>query len=173
MHTDTRSDATRTDTDLLLIEHARWADLEVLTGAAPLTEAQLDRTFEMGVGTLRHTLTHSIGAASHWLDVYHDRKPSPWLGDQGPFSIHQLREITNTTYDSWADAIQRLDRTTILVHLRDGKRETMGRAEILAHVFTHAAHHRAQAINMLRQLAVNPLPTGGLARWVSLNHPPT
>jgi uncharacterized damage-inducible protein DinB len=41
----------------------------------------------------------------------------------------------------------------------------MTRGAVLAHVTTHGTHHRAQCLNMLRRLGVNPLPPSSVAEW--------
>lgn len=170
----TLADATdlRNDPALLLVEHARWGDGELLDAAAALTDEQLDRPFEMSLGSFRAIVTHTIGAGRSWVDVYRASETRPWLGDEGPFSVTQLRELMTLTYDEWASAVKELDRGKIVERERDGNVLAMSRPEILTHVFTHAAHHRAHCINILRQLGVEPLPTGGLMKWVVDRFPP-
>jgi uncharacterized damage-inducible protein DinB len=164
--TSPEADAQRHDHAIVLVEHARWADAELFDAAAALSDEQLDRSFEMGLGTLRETLTHIVGAARGWIDIYRGSDTRPWLGDQGPFGIDALSALMHETYNEWVDALATLDRSTLVERERDGARWTISRAEMITHVFTHAAHHRAQCINMLRRLGVDPLPTGGLAKWV-------
>jgi uncharacterized damage-inducible protein DinB len=36
---------------------------------------------------------------------------------------------------------------------------------VLTHVTTHGMHHRAQCLNMLRQLGVTPLPPSSVTEW--------
>ncbi len=156
----------RTDPALVLIEHARWGDGELLDAAAGLTDEQLDRPFEMSLGSFRAIVTHTIGAGRSWVDVYRESGTRPWLGHEGPFSVPRLRELMIETYDEWAAAVAEFDRGKIVERERDGKVLAMSRAEVLTHVFTHAAHHRAHCINILRHLGVAPLPTGGLMQWV-------
>ena len=38
----------------------------------------------------------------------------------------------------------------------------------LTHITTHGTHHRAQCLNMLRQLGVTPLPPSSVAEWTWL-----
>ena len=40
------------------------------------------------------------------------------------------------------------------------------RGAVLMQVTTHGMHHRAQCINMLRQLGVKPLPNSSVADWM-------
>jgi uncharacterized damage-inducible protein DinB len=49
-----------------------------------------------------------------------------------------------------------------------GKTLTMTRAATFAHLATHNAHHRAQCLNMLKQLGVRPLPPSSVAEWTWL-----
>ena len=51
---------------------------------------------------------------------------------------------------------------------RDGRTIRLTRGAVLAHVATHGAHHRAQCLNMLRQLGVSPLPPTSVAEWTWL-----
>jgi uncharacterized damage-inducible protein DinB len=48
---------------------------------------------------------------------------------------------------------------------RAGQTLSLPRAVVLAHVATHGMHHRAQALNMLRQLGVTPLPRSSVIEW--------
>ena len=42
------------------------------------------------------------------------------------------------------------------------------RAAVLTHVATHGMHHRAQCLNMLRRLDVQPLPPSSVSEWTWL-----
>jgi uncharacterized damage-inducible protein DinB len=48
---------------------------------------------------------------------------------------------------------------------RDGKVFQFTRGAVLAHVATHGMHHRAQCLNMLKQLGVKPLPPSSVTEW--------
>ena len=53
--------------------------------------------------------------------------------------------------------------TEVLSGARGGRAYSFTRGAILTHVMTHGMHHRAQCLNMLRQLAVEPLPSSSVA----------
>ena len=36
---------------------------------------------------------------------------------------------------------------------------------MITHIATHGMHHRAQCLNMLKHLGVNPLPKSSVAEW--------
>jgi uncharacterized damage-inducible protein DinB len=49
--------------------------------------------------------------------------------------------------------------------VRDGRTIELTRGAVLAQVVTHGMHHRAQCLNMLRQLGVTPLPASSVVEW--------
>ncbi len=49
---------------------------------------------------------------------------------------------------------------------RGGKSYRLARGAVLTHITTHGMHHRAQMLNMLRQLGVAPLPKSDVISWV-------
>ena len=51
------------------------------------------------------------------------------------------------------------------VNPANGESFRFRRATALAYVTTHGMHHRAQALNMLRQLGVTPLPEIDVIDW--------
>lgn len=57
---------------------------------------------------------------------------------------------------------------TVSRQTKTGKLLTMTRGGMLAHVAIHGAHHRAQCLNMLRQLGVTPLSATSVAEWTWL-----
>ena len=67
-----------------------------------------------------------------------------------------------------AEARRRPLGDTVTRRLRDGRTVQMTRAAVLAHVATHGTHHRAQCLNMLRHLGVQPLPPSSVTEWTWL-----
>ncbi len=63
----------------------------------------------------------------------------------------------------FTDTMNRECEDKVLVFTRGG---------ICAHVMTHSMHHRAQCLNMLRQLGVGDLPESSVFQWM-LAFPPT
>ena len=49
---------------------------------------------------------------------------------------------------------------------RGGKSYTFTRGGVLTHVTTHGVHHRAQCLNMFRQLGVSPVPASSVLEWM-------
>lgn len=143
-----------------LFAYGRWANECVFQAAAPLSDVQLDRPFEMGEGSLRATLRHIYGAERNW----HERVQAPgWETFPEAAGLHAVAEIhaaagqLATARFAWlaglADA--HLDRRHTY-HFATGGTYTSRLRDILLHVCTHGIHHRAQALNMLRHVGATP-----------------
>lgn len=145
-----------------------WAVEHVLASAAPLEAELLDRPFEMGLGTLRKTLLHIRDAEQWWLQNWTGSPPAefPKLGEQT--SLAELRTLYETTAaarntflkslaeDDLARTVSAFVRPELDLKYRIG--------ESMIQLWMHGTHHRAQALNMLRQLGVEP-PGLDLILW--------
>lgn len=144
----------RTFSELLTFND--WAREKLLAAAAPLSDAQLDRTFEMGEGSLRATLAHLWFAEQIWLDR--------WLGGNRPqlakadpaISIAELHERFRRTGAERAAFLtaksdRDLDAPISFTNMRN-ETYTFSLRDLLLHVCNHGSHHRAQAVNMLRHV---------------------
>jgi uncharacterized damage-inducible protein DinB len=157
------------ESDLLqiLLSHDHWATAQILDACAKLREEQLHRRFEIGRGSLHDALTHILGAMRTWTDTLAGREPGPRLETDGQRRTpRQLRTLLDETCERFtAEARRRpLDELTTR-RLRDGRTLELTRAAVLAQVTTHGMHHRAQCLNMLRQLGISPLPPSSVAEW--------
>lgn len=156
----------KTDAIAILLAHCRSADEDLLAALRDLTREQLDRSFEMGPGSIRATFEHNLGALRGWADVYANRPRRAWLPDEGPFTIEQLETLTAELHDDWADIADKFQLGEVIERPRGDSTRRFTRAHILVHVTTHSMHHRAQMINMLRHAGVEKLPTGSVMTWV-------
>ena len=157
------------ESDLLqiLLSHDRWATAQILGACEPLTLDQFHRRFDMGPGSLHDTLTHVLGAMRAWTDTLAGQEPRPRLETDGQRRTpEQLRALLDETAKDFADQARRRPlEETVSRTLRDGRTLTFTRAAALLQVTTHGMHHRAQCLNMLRQLGVTPLPPSSVAEW--------
>ncbi|MGD1916500.1 MAG: DinB family protein [Phycisphaerales bacterium] len=154
------------DVSAILLAHSRSADEELLAACRPLTDEQLDRPFEMGPGTLRKLLMHNLGAVRIWADIYRGGETRPWLPDEGMLDVPGMERTATALHDEWVELASRFDLGEMIERTFDGTTRRHTRAHIIAHVTTHSVHHRAQAINMLRQMGVEQRPTGSVLSWV-------
>ncbi|MEQ8317903.1 MAG: DinB family protein [Phycisphaerales bacterium] len=150
----------------ILLAHCRSADIEILNAMRGLTPEQLDRQFEMGLGSIRATYEHDLGALRGWADVYANRPRRAWLPDEGPYTMDQLGALTTELHDDWAEIAGKFPLDEVIERPRGDSVRRFTRAHILVHVTTHSMHHRAQMINMLRHVGVADLPTGSVMHWV-------
>jgi uncharacterized damage-inducible protein DinB len=151
-----------------LLRHDAWTTRALLTLAANLPDADLDREFDIGHRTLRRTFTHIIQNMECWHDL---------------MAARPQRAITTTPPDSIPSLITRLDTVaaqlltlaqSIEQHHRvddyftdtldtTPRHKPFGAA--LVHLATHAMHHRAQCLHILRRLGLKNLPEGDALTW--------
>lgn len=149
----------------VLLQQDRWATGALLDACAPLTDDQLDREFEMGLGTLRKTITHILAAKRAWTDVLNEAPIRDRLEKDPPRSVAELRELATTVDDEFDQAATAKPLNDTVDAERAGRSFSFVRAHIVTHVATHAFHHRAQCQNMLRRLGVEKLPPSSVIEW--------
>src|SRR5262245_1484311 len=62
----------------------------VLAAAEPLSDAQLDQKFEMGMGTLRKTLLHIWAGEMVWLERWKGGVETKWPPDGDRVSVSDI-----------------------------------------------------------------------------------
>ena len=157
----------QSDVIQILLSHDRWATAQLLDACSKLSEDQFHRRFEMGPGALHDTLAHILGAMGTWTDTLAGREPGPRIDFDGKRrTVDELRTLHEAVCDALAAEARRRALDEIVVRkLRDGTTRQFTRAAVLTHVATHGMHHRAQCLNMLRQLEVKPLPPSSVSEW--------
>ncbi len=154
-----------TDPSEVLLAHNSWANGLLIDACRPLTDGQLDTPFEMGLGAIRPTVTHILGAMRGWADFLGKRPPrerlesSPGLGPSGwAEMLPELdRELRESAFSGPMDEVINTER--------GGRSYSFVRAHVIVHVTTHGVHHRAQCLNMLRHLGVPELPASSGMEW--------
>ena len=154
-----------------LLAHDAWANRAMHGALASLTPEQLDRPFEMGLGALRPTFTHILGATRGWTDVLAGRSQRPRLEADEPMGPPEWQALLEPTASELREAALSGPMDEVLHAERNGKTYTFVRAHVVTHVTTHAVHHRAQCLNMLRHLGVDPLPPSSVLEWMFAGSP--
>jgi uncharacterized damage-inducible protein DinB len=154
----------------ILLAHDRWATQQILDACRNLTAEQFHRRFDIGPGSLHDTLTHMIGAMRTWTDTLAQREPGPRLETDGQRRTpEQLRVLFDEAWQAFsAEPRRRPLEEMVTRHLRDGSTRHFTRGAVVTHVATHGMHHRAQCLNMLRQLGLSPLPPSSVTEWTWL-----
>lgn len=130
-----------------------WAHEKVLASAGPLTDAQLDRKFEMGLGSIRATLFHLWGAERVWLDRWIDPSRAKFPQPEPTISIRELGDRLRGTAAERAAFLADTDINRRITYTNmKGEVSSFVVRDLLLHVCIHATHHRAQIINMLRHV---------------------
>ena len=155
----------QTDPAEILLIHHRWANDLLLDACAKLSDDQLDHEFEMGVGSLRKALTHVAGAIRGWGDLLAGREQRARLEEQR-LSIDEIRALLDEVTTDFEQSARGHSHDEIVTGSRGGHSYSFTRGGVLTHVMAHAMHHRAQCLNMLRQLGVTELPPSSVVEWM-------
>jgi uncharacterized damage-inducible protein DinB len=156
------------------LEHNAWATREVLRACAALDDDAWHRRFEIGAGSLHDTLTHIVGAMFRWADRIDGppRVVRPSIEDgsrRTPAELRALLDLAAADLAATAGRAQARGLSTTLDVTLGGTPYRFTLGAMLMHVTTHGMHHRAQCLNMLRQLAVpgisDRLPEIDLLEW--------
>ena len=154
----------------VLLSHDRWATVQVLEACRGLTDEQFHRRFDIGPGSLHDALTHMVSAMRAMAETLGGMEPRPRPDADGQRrTADQIRSLFDESWREFAaEAVRRPLDEMVTRRLRDGRTLTMTRAAAVVHVATHGTHHRAQCLNMLKQLGVKPLPPSSVAEWTWL-----
>jgi uncharacterized damage-inducible protein DinB len=148
---------------LRVYEYLCRARKRVFDWVRPLSEEQYSRSFPIGLGSIGRTLTHV--AICEWMYVRRIEGSDVPAYEQFPFQDEQpppflvLEEFWNQQADRTRlvlNAIRDWNATLEYNVERDGKRTlvTASPGDIFTQIALHEVHHRAQAMNMLRQLGI-------------------
>ena len=150
--------------DLLdrLLRHDHATTRRLLELAASLPEADYDRGFDLGLGTLRRTFAHVVANVEIWTALA--------LGEPAP-DARSRPDDASSLIGRLDDAYARFADYARAVRDRGGwderwtdPGETPARERshggVVAHLVTHSMHHRCQALFMLRRLGVEGVPEG-------------
>ena len=155
------------DPTTILIQHNHWATTQLLDACKSLTAEQLRQDFPLGPGSLQQTLVHILAAMQGWGDLLGGREQRPRLeGDS--MTLAEIQERLNGLTEDIAHSVSNHPADEIVSGERGGRTYSFTRGAVITHVMTHGMHHRAQCLNMLRQLGVSPLPPSSIMEWTMM-----
>jgi uncharacterized damage-inducible protein DinB len=137
----------------------------LLAACDELTDEQFHQRFDMGPGSLHDTMAHIIGAMERWRNFLAGRESTTRFED----TKHTVEEMGHAVTAVCADLQLSVDahaNDEVVTGSRGGKTYSFTRGGVLTHVTTHGMHHRAQCMNMLRQLGVEKLPPSAVVEWM-------
>ncbi len=153
----------------ILLSHDRWATQNILDACAKLTPEQFHHRFEMGFGSLHDTVTHVLAAMRGWGDLIAGRENRPRL-EGATRTIAELQALLDEIMADFAATAKTHPFEETVTRERDGKTYIFTRGAVLTHVTTHGMHHRAQCLNMLRQLGLDQ-PPSSVMQWAMTADP--
>ena len=153
-----------------LLRHDAWTTRSLLALSSDLTDAELDREFDIGHRSLRRTVVHIIVNMKCWCDLM-AANPQRWSAQTAP-PVKTLSGLTHRL-DVVAEQLLALGRSVedenreddFFVDYLDNPpgRKPLGAG--LLHIATHGMHHRAQCLYIMRQLGVKGLIEGDALSW--------
>ncbi|EMI19903.1 DinB, partial [Rhodopirellula maiorica SM1] len=132
-----------------------WANDKVIALCGDLSDAQLDTPREMGFGTLRATLFHILTAEVIWMERWQGVPWRPFPKDPEGMSVDAIADALRDVAQQRRDLMsaEQDSRFSRLVQYQDSKQTPYDHrlSDLLLHVVNHGVHHRAQALNYLKQ----------------------
>ncbi len=144
--------------------YGEWATGAVFECLGELDDTDLDRPFEMGMGSLRKTLLHVYDAKRWWLANWTQgrgsaspgRVPAPYEESSATMPLDELHERLTQVEEDRRGFCAGLtneglgDEVTAVP--APGHTVTLPLGDTMLQIGGHGTHHRAQAVNMLRGL---------------------
>ncbi len=148
----------------LMFTHDAWGTEELLRFASQLSYEQCTRQFAIGPGSVVATLDHIISAMERWLTRIGCTDDVSYMGYVEP--VTPADSVDFDQLSARLEAVSKdLQRLYQCIATESRLSEMMGvqmagydevfymtRGTAFAHVVTHGCHHRAQILNMLRQM---------------------
>jgi uncharacterized damage-inducible protein DinB len=147
-----------------LLQHDHWATSLVLQHMVELNDANLDKPFDLGHGSIRDTLSHHLDAIEFWMGLMTGVPGTP-QSEPKP-AVNDLIDRHNRAHGAFADFVRsirdegRLDETFVDHH---GNESTFGNTFL--HVILHSSNHRAEERHMLQRLGVQEIWDADPQEW--------
>jgi uncharacterized damage-inducible protein DinB len=151
------------------LSYSDWANGVILSAARPMTDAQLDTPFEMGRGCFRKTLLHLWAGESVWVSRWQGKVETPWPDEEQRVSVEAIAARFEPVYAArniFLATQQDADLSRDVIY-RDSKGSLFQArlGDMMTQMLVHSTHHRAQLVNMLRRLGVDPPPELDYMMW--------
>lgn len=144
------------DTLRAYFAYADRARDRTLAIAAALSDEQLDRPFEIGLGTLRKTLMHIRFAEEWWFQNWTRGPDQPFPESPADLPIAELQVLSQQTAAGRNAVLERSTdadlRNWIEARPRPEVQKFFPLGVTMLQICTHGTHHRAQAANMFRHV---------------------
>lgn len=136
--------------------YSDWANTRLCEVAGNLSNEALDQPFDIGLGSLRRTLTH-IWAGEHvWTLRWQGRSETPWPIETAPVApatlLQRYAEVRARRDAFVAELSPEKLRDEVVYRDSKGSLFHATLNEMILQLMVHSIHHRAQAANLIRRL---------------------
>lgn len=144
-----------------LLGHNQWATKILIEECTQLPPESWEAEFEIGLGSLRKTHTHIVGAMLRWSDRISERTVASSIESQvlSPYTLLELLDRASLDLSAIAEDLENRDAHSqqFRFEMPEGTAYRFSKGAALTHVLTHGMHHRAQALNIRRRLGLPPM----------------
>ena len=156
----------------ILIRHNHWANGVLLERCAKLSAEQFHHKFPIGLESLHDTIDHIIGCTESWVARVRGEPRKDRHNLQTMAELHSRLDASTAAVTELASqhALAGMIDRQVTVTFPASKGGTLDvtftAGAAIVHCLVHGTHHRAQALNMLRQLNLaDPLPELDVMDW--------
>jgi len=139
-----------------------WAQRRVLAVAVELSDEALNRPFEIGPGTVRRALLHIRDGEQWWYENWTRPIPGEIAKLPETTAVRELARLFDATAlarNAYLDRLRDEDLLRVVgANVAPDVRLKFRLGETLLQLCVHGTHHRAQVLNMLRQLGADVPP---------------
>lgn len=149
-------------------EWLRWLTGRTCAAARALTPEEFTREFPIGIGSVRGTLIHLLGAERIWVAVVTESDPAVSMPSAAEFPTLESIELgwpaVRAQWDRYLDRLNEQELARIVSRVRDGRTYRQRVHDALMQVPTHALYHNAQLSFMFRAMG-KQLPDSSWILW--------
>ena len=151
------------DTSVLttLFGHNLWANLKLLDFCERLSDEQLDTSAIGGLGSIRDTLKHTIGAEVGYVERVNGKlPPRPLPKDQFP-TFYVLKEAARWAGDELLQLALSARKDTRVRQRPPRLLIEYNLASLMVQAVSHSTEHRTQIAAIITQLGMEPPDMSG------------
>jgi uncharacterized damage-inducible protein DinB len=152
-----------------LLRHDAWTTRALLDRAAALSDAELDKEFDIAHRSLRRSFRHIIANMECWCDLMTGKAQRDSINAKQSNSIaeltHRLDIVAAELLALGKKVTDEKREDDYFVDYLDNPptKKTLGAG--LVHLATHGMHHRAQCLYIMRLLGMKDLIEGDALSW--------
>jgi uncharacterized damage-inducible protein DinB len=146
----------------------RWITGRTVAAARELSPEEFTREFPIGIGSVRSTLIHLLGAERVWICVVEGTDPAITMPTPAELptleAIEQAWPAIRARWDSYLSHLTDEELQRVVSRVREGRTYSQRVLDALMQVPTHALYHNAQLSFMFRSMG-KQLPDSSWILW--------